>query len=76
MGPWHIEIEQDQIAVAVGFERGGQGGQIAGLLDGGTVPLPGQSLAQRGAEERVIVDNDDAAHGSSYPGLPGRTNAS
>jgi hypothetical protein len=31
-----------------------------------------ERLAQRGAEQRVIVDDDDPAHGSSYPSRKGR----
>ncbi len=63
----HVEVEQHEVAVAVRLERRGQRVEVAGFLDRHAVAAARERLAQGGAEQRMVVDDDDAAgHGLSY----------
>ena len=51
----HAQIEQDQIDVAAAFEQFGDLLEGAGLADFGAVEQAGDRFAQRAAEQRMIV---------------------
>ena len=54
------QIEQDQIDVAAAFEQVGHLLERAGLGDLGAVEQAGHRLAQRAAEQRMIVGDHQA----------------
>jgi hypothetical protein len=43
----HVEIEENEVALAIGLERGGQTGEITRFLDADRGVAAAQRLAQR-----------------------------
>ena len=62
-GPRHVEVEQHEVAVAVGGERGVEVGKGSGFLDLDRGIAARQRLAQCGPEQGVVIDDDDASAG-------------
>ena len=57
----HVEVEQHEVAVAIGLERGAEPSRSPASSTRDRGVAAGQRLAQGGAEQRVVVDDDDAA---------------
>ena len=61
----HVQVEQDQVDAGLGVERGEHAVEAVGLADLRVGHGIGGGLPQRGAEQRVVVGDQQHGHACS-----------